>query len=263
VAGLEQLTGRVMVLVAHPDDECVGYGALLQRMRDPIMVIATSGAPRDPYFWQQYGSQQAYQAVRREEVRRAMQAVGVQRLVMLADEDERLEDQRLFLNLAPAYELLTKLVERERPEAIATLAYEGGHPDHDSCGVLGARLGKQFGLPVWEAPLYHREPVEGATGEPPMQLQRFLTLTGGEVELEITAEELERKRLMCAQYSSQGEILNRFDARRETLRPQIAYDYARPPHQGPVNYEVWQWWMSERAVSAKFAEFMGMSKSCD
>ena len=81
---------------------------------------------------------------------------GVRELVLLAEEDSRLEDQRLFLNLAAAYARLEKLVERVRPEAIATLAYEGGHPDHDSCSVLGARLGEQFGVKVWEAPLYSR-----------------------------------------------------------------------------------------------------------
>jgi LmbE family N-acetylglucosaminyl deacetylase len=85
-----------------------------------------------------------------------MRLAGVRELVLLAEEDSRLEDQRLFLNLAAAYSRLEKLVERVRPEAIATLAYEGGHPDHDSCSVLGARLGEQFGVKVWEAPLYSR-----------------------------------------------------------------------------------------------------------
>ena len=150
-----ELTGRVLVLVAHADDESVGYGALLQRMREAVVVIATDGAPRDEYFWGRFGSRENYRAVRRDEARRAMQLAGVRELVLLAEEDSRLEDQRLFLNLAAAYERLEKLVERVRPEAIATLAYEGGHPDHDSCSVLGARLGEQFGLPVWEAPLYH------------------------------------------------------------------------------------------------------------
>ena len=151
-----ELTGRVLVLVAHADDESVGYGALLQKMREAVVVIATDGAPRDEYFWGRFGSREKYAAVRRDEARRAMRLAGVRELVLLAEEDSRLEDQRLFLNLAAAYARLEKLVERVRPEAIATLAYEGGHPDHDSCSVLGARLGEQFGVKVWEAPLYSR-----------------------------------------------------------------------------------------------------------
>ena len=51
---------------------------------------------------------------------------------------------------------LAKVAERVRPEAIATLAYEGGHPDHDCCSVLGARLGERLGVPVWETAVYSR-----------------------------------------------------------------------------------------------------------
>lgn len=245
-----ELTGRVLVLVAHADDESIGYGALLQRMRESVVVIATDGAPQDRFFWESFGSREAYAAVRREEARRATQLVGVRELLLLAKEDSRLEDQRLFLNLAAAYSLLEKVMKRVRPEAIATLAYEGGHPDHDSCSILGARLGKEFGVPVWEAPLYSR----GSDGA--MRLQRFLCETGSECAVDIADGELERKREMCAQYVSQGNFLLTFDARREMVRPQAKYDYARPPHEGVTNYELWRWWMSAADVSAKFAEFL-------
>jgi N-acetylglucosamine malate deacetylase 2 len=246
-----ELTGRVLVLVAHADDECVGYGALLQKMREPVLVIATDGAPRDDYFWARYGSREAYAAVRREEARRAAQVVGVRELVLLADQDARLEDQRLFLNLASAYELLRKLGERIKPQAIGTMAYEGGHPDHDSCSVLGACLGQRWGIPVWEAALYNRSGGDGKS-----RVQHFVQENGTEALVEITPEELERKRAMCAEYPSQGEILRVFDASREVVRPQVSYDYARRPHPGPVNYEMWQWWMKADEVSARFAEFL-------
>ena len=256
-----ELTGRVLVLVAHADDECVGYGALLQKMRKPVLVIATDGAPRDEYFWGRFGSREAYAAVRREEARRAAQAVGVREIFLLADEDcgtqgqrlngQVLEDQRLFLNLGTAYGLLEELAERTKPEAIATMAHEGGHPDHDSCSVLAARLGERLGVPVWEAPLYHR-----AAGEAAPQMQTFMRENGTEAQVEMTAQELKRKRAMCAEYVSQGEILRVFDARREVVRPQVRYDYSRRPHPGPVNYECWQWWMRADEVSAKFVEFL-------
>ena len=318
-----ELTGRVLVLVAHADDECVGYGALLQKMRAPVLVIATDGAPRDEYFWGRFGSREAYAAVRREEARRAAQVVGlypsspttgalgtpVRELVLLAEQDARLEDprgsrlwgsrlwgshledQRLFLNLPVAYALLEELAERVRPDAIATLAYEGGHPDHDSCSVLAARLGARLGVPVWEAPLYARfqgfkvsrfqslkdestgkgaagwdtsppalavqgQRAEGGALEGELRFQQFLFENGTEAQVEISPEELERKRAMCAEYASQGEILRVFDARREVVRPQVRYDYAQRPHAGPVNYECWQWWMRADEVSAKFAEFV-------
>ncbi len=258
-----ELTGRVLVLVAHADDESVGYGALLLRMREAMVVIATDGSPRDEYFWGQFGSREAYRAVRRDEARRAMRLAGVRELVLLADEDARLEDQRLFLNLVTAYGRLEKLLERGRPQAIATLAYEGGHPDHDSCSLLGARLGARYGLPVWEAPLYHWEndhARDGSVdGEGELCVQQFVCQAGCETELEIGAAELERKRMMCAQYVSQGNFLQTFDPRREVVRPQARYEYERPPHEGQTNYEHWQWWMNAREVSAKFQEFLETS----
>jgi LmbE family N-acetylglucosaminyl deacetylase len=268
-----ELTGRVLVLVAHADDESVGYGALLQKMREPVLVIATDGAPRDAYFWGRFGSREAYAAVRREEAQAAMRVVGVRELVMLAQEDARLEDQRLFLNLEAAYGLLLPLADRVRPEAIATLAYEGGHPDHDSCNLLGARLGERLKVPVWEAPLYRRTytgeaqraagasgnaslpTAAGADGEPELRVQQFVCENGSEARVEITAEELERKRTMCSQYASQGDFLQTFDARLEVVRPQVRYEYGRAPHAGRTNYECWQWWMSASEVSSRFAEF--------
>jgi LmbE family N-acetylglucosaminyl deacetylase len=250
-----ELTGRVLVLVAHADDESVAYGALLQKMREPTVVIATDGCPRDEYFWGRFGSREAYREVRREEARQAMQAVGVGAPVLLADEDARLEDQRLFLNLDVAWALLLPMAEKTKPEAIATLAYEGGHPDHDSCSLLSARLGKRLGVPVWETAVYSRGAAAPGEVGPPM-VQRFLVESGEEAAVAISEAELERKRRMCAQYASQGDFLQIFDARREVVRPQIKYDYSRAPHAGRTNYEEWQWWMSAQQVCAKFSEFV-------
>ncbi len=149
-------------MVAHPDDECVAYGTLLQRMREPHVVYATDGAPKDPYFWQKYGSREEYARLRQAEARAALACVGVKDVEFLADSAPRFgvsfEDQGLFRVLPQAFEALAEIVARLRPEALATLAYEGGHPDHDSCNLLALELGKAFGVAVWEAPLYHREP---------------------------------------------------------------------------------------------------------
>ena len=38
---------RVMIVVAHPDDETIGMGAQLNRFDDALLVQVTDGAPRD------------------------------------------------------------------------------------------------------------------------------------------------------------------------------------------------------------------------
>src|ERR1051326_5369869 len=53
---LESLLGRTLVLIAHPDDEALGCGALLQRVREPVVCFATDGAPLAAKWWQPYGS---------------------------------------------------------------------------------------------------------------------------------------------------------------------------------------------------------------
>ena len=114
------------------------------------MVFATNGSPADPYFWQKYGSREAYADLRRQEALKSMQAAGVKEVLFLADMPggETLVDQELFRNLRAAYELLADIVARRMTTAMLTLAYEGGHPDHDSCSLLAAQLATWHPFPV-------------------------------------------------------------------------------------------------------------------
>ena len=252
MAWIDELLGRTLVLVAHPDDECIAFGALLQRMREPVVVFATNGSPHDPYFWQQYGSREAYAGLRREEAFASMHAAGVKDVVFLPDltDGEVLVDQELFQHLRPGYDLLVELVRRRMVQAILTLSYEGGHPDHDSCAFLSAQLARQFNLPCWEAPLYHRLPEGGGI------FQDFVGDTCEAVDVKPTPHELEAKRAMCLSYPSQGDFLAHFDAMKEFVRPQPAYDFTRPPHDGKTNYEIWQWNMTAQQVCGAFAGFL-------
>lgn len=248
---IDELLDRTLVLVAHPDDECIACGGLLQRMREPVIVFATNGSPVDPYFWQSHGSREAYAALRREEALRSMSAAGVKDVIFLADlpGGEALVDQELFRNLVVAFDLLADIVRRRMTTALLTLAYEGGHPDHDSCSFLAAQLAKFAALHCWEAPLYHRNPDGSGT------FQEFITSSGEEVDVRPTPQEEDRKRHMCLAYPSQGDFLSRFGVNREIVRPQIAYDYTQPPHAGKTNYEVWEWKMTAQEVSAAYADF--------
>jgi LmbE family N-acetylglucosaminyl deacetylase len=252
MAWLDELLGRTLVLVAHPDDECIAFGGLLQRITEPTVVFATNGSPADPYFWNKHGSREAYAAMRRREALASMAAAGVKDVIFLADlpGGEALVDQELFHHLMPAFDLLADIARRRMVTALLTLAYEGGHPDHDSCSFLAAQLARFAGLPCWEAPLYHRNPDGSGT------FQQFIEPAGGECEVQPTAEEIERKRQMCLAYPSQGDFLSHFQLTPEIVRPQIAYDYTRPPHAGKTNYEVWQWSMRAEQVSAAFADFL-------
>lgn len=247
---LTPLLGRTLIIVAHPDDETITCGGLLQRMKDPCVVFATDGAPEDRYFWDRFGSRERYTAVREEEAKAALASVGVDQFEFLSKQSEiPLIDQLLYRALPAAFAALSRMVERSRPECLLTLAYEGGHPDHDSVSFLGAQLGRAFGLPVWEAPLYHRNPEgEGV-------YQSFVEEQGEVVEHAVNGAELQAKESMLACYKSQFDSLPSFNVALERFRPQAQYDYSRRPHQGKLNYEIWRWPMTPGDVSGAFVSF--------
>jgi N-acetylglucosamine malate deacetylase 2 len=245
VDSLHPLLGRTLVLVAHPDDEAVGCGVLLQRIRDPIVVFATDGAPRSDYFWQAYGSRENYSQVRCREAEQALAAVRVHHCHYLV-ESNRVADQELFLNLQCSFASLADLIEMEIPDAILTLAYEGGHPDHDCCAFLASVAGYRYELPVWEVPLYHR------SGDRVVR-QKFLS--GGGLPLFASPEELARKRNMFAAYKSQAHVVAEFAAEFESVRPMHNYDFTCAPHTGVLNYEAWRWPMKASDLCQAFIQF--------
>jgi LmbE family N-acetylglucosaminyl deacetylase len=246
VDDLRTLLGRTLVLVAHPDDEAVGCGALLQRMADPLVVFATDGAPRSEFFWENYGSREDYALTRFVEADTALKTVGVRRFRFLLENDA-VVDQELFLNLEGAYEALRQVIEVERPSAILSMAYEGGHPDHDSCCFLASVAAEQINLPLWEMPLYHRRDGQ-------VERQKFLNDIGG-IEIDFTREELVAKMNMFAAYDSQAEVLREFLPYMERFRPMKAYDFSQAPHAGVLNYEAWQWPMKGKDLCQAFARF--------
>lgn len=248
---LAPLLGRTLVVVAHPDDEVIGCGALMQRMQECAVVFCTDGAPHDDFFWKRYGSREAYSRLRQQEARAAMGCISPDaQALFLADRNAALVDQQLFRFLPAAFESLCGLVRERRPEALLTLAYEGGHPDHDSCCFLTAQVAKELELPAWEFPLYHRS-TDGVGVK-----QEFAIPGGDDVALHASADEQDVKRRMLQAYASQGDIVSHFGVDFERYRPIADYDFSRPPLPGVLNYEAWQWPITGAQVAESFVRFL-------
>ena len=239
---IAELLNRTLVVVAHPDDECIGAGALMQRIEDCAIVFCTDGAPRDAYFWQGCGSREQYALLRHKEAKLAAEAIGVRRLEFLS-----IIDRELYLHLADAHRALEKVVREFRPDAILSLAYEGGHPDHDCCAFLSNRIAARDNIAVWEMALYHRTRKSA-------RQQRFLRRAPSTHTLQITANELARKHKMASAYRSQSKVLAGFDLQLESFRPLVKYDFSRPP-AAVINYEAWQWPVTAANVCRAFAGF--------
>jgi N-acetylglucosamine malate deacetylase 2 len=251
-SALSQLLGRTLVLVAHPDDE-TACTALLQRARHATVMFCTDGAPSSKYFWGSYGSRRAYADIRSAEAKKSLAIIGKTDPEFLRHPHthERFKDQELYQDVTGAFAALFGRSWELQPEAIVAPAYEGGHPDHDASCFLAHLLGKELAIPVWEMPLYHRAP----NGE--VVHQEFLQLNGTEIVIALTNDEVEQRREMFAAYVSQPDASDFVKALVEVYRPQIAYDFAQPPHAGKLNYEAWGWPMTGIQLGQAFQAHLG------
>jgi N-acetylglucosamine malate deacetylase 2 len=227
---IDELLKSTLVLIAHPDDESIGCGILLQRIAEAHVLLCTNGAGAGGRPWYVRILRQKMQARRRlVEFRSALAVAGIRQSGTMPG----IPDQTLHTFLDRAAAIVERHISAHRPEAVLTHAFEAGHPDHDSCAILARWAGLKFSLPVWEMPLYHR-----LTPSSPLIHQQFLYSTGDEVALCPTPEELEGKKRMLSQHQSQAAVISEFDAAREVFRPQPPYDFSVNPNPGLSNFAV-------------------------
>jgi len=211
---------RVAFIVAHPDDETLGAGLLLQRLRHADIVYCATGRGRWPSNWwlnRAFPSRRSQ--LRIEEARRAIAVSGKNHSVQfLGYQDGWLADY-----LDDAYRSLADLLRVWQPQHVVTHAFDGGHEDHDACSFLAYQLSRAFNFQVWEMPLYYRQ-----AGTHTLTMQAFTTSDPEDVTLRPASEaELEVKCAMLAAHQSQQAVIATFDPTMEKFRRQPLHDFDR------------------------------------
>lgn len=235
---------RVVIVVAHPDDETLGLGALLSRLVDVTLVHVTDGAPRGGEDARRHGFDhpEDYAAARRDELLAATGLAGVpaDRLTCLG-----VPDQGVASCLADTARRLVPLI--RDAEVVVTHAPEGGHPDHDAtafavhaatkimCHDDGGRGADPTGVPVVvEFPLYRLGPDGG-------WLRQSFADGRGAAVLRLSPAERDLKRRMIAAHWTQRETLEGFGAADEPFRAAPVYDFTEWPNGGALLYERYGW----------------------
>ncbi len=235
------LLARLLVVVAHPDDETLALGPLLPRLRDAAFVYATDGAPRNLADARAAGcaTRETYEHARRAEL------AGMFTLAGLDPGQARfcdLPDQQAMRSLAWLARRVRQHIEERRAEVVVTHPYEGGHPDHDATAfavhAACALLATEGRAPpaIVEAPYYHRRDGHAVYGE-------FLVHPGAPPahSRALTGAERASKRRLLACFGTQAATLALFPLARQSLRRAPPYDFTRAPHPGALFYEICGW----------------------
>lgn len=226
---------HVAVVVAHPDDETIGCGAQLGRLRQATIVVLTDGAPRDLHDAHQYGFRTAEEYAQARE-REHLDALAIAGASLARSQRLRVADQCAAFRLPQITRRLMRLFAARQIRVVLTHAYEGGHPDHDAaafCVHAAASLRRLAGasFAVVEMPFYR----QGSTGA---AYQSFHgTTRADEVVVRLTQEQQRLKRRMIETYATQARVLAPFSVEQERFRPAPRYDFTRLPSGGRVLYE--------------------------
>jgi LmbE family N-acetylglucosaminyl deacetylase len=127
---------RLMAVMAHPDDEALGFGGTLAKYAaegvEVFVVTATRGdAGRyrgHPQGDPAHPGADALAGIREVELRAAAKVLGVRELVVLDYRDQQLDRA----DPAEVIALIARQLRRLRPDVVLTFGSDGGygHPDH-------------------------------------------------------------------------------------------------------------------------------------
>src|SRR5262249_39160788 len=129
-------TPRLMAVLAHPDDECLGMGGTLAKYAsegiDVFLLTATRGDSGrfrghrlDDH---QHPGPLALAKIREGELRAAASVLGVREVSILDYHDQQLDRAKA----SEAVAIIARHIRRIRPDVVVTFGPDGayGHPDH-------------------------------------------------------------------------------------------------------------------------------------
>ena len=223
---------RILILVAHPDDEVVACAASIARAKAQGAVVSalylTNGCLAEDTLWSWQRKDYArFVATRHAEAEVVATHLGIQP-VGFSSRPAR----HLWRELPQVFQEVDAAVTQYRPDQLWVPAYEGGNPDHDALNAVGFRFKTRLSVLEFSEYNFFGGKVRSQSFISSDETMRLFTLT---------PDERAAKRAALNMYASERDNLSSLEIDQESYRPLAAYDYAQPPHQGTLWYARFQW----------------------
>jgi len=223
---------RILILVAHPDDEVVACAASIARAREQGAALAslylTDGCLSRETLWPwQRKHHKDFVKKRHDEAEAAAMALG-----LLPVGWGMRPARTLWQELPRVYEEVQAALLQYHPDQVWVPAYEGGNPDHDALNAVGFKLKAR--LSVLEFAEYNF--FSGRINS-----HSFISEDETTRVIPLSDEERAAKKAAMKIYASEKKNLSSLGVEQESYRPLAAYDYWQPPHQGKLWYTRFQW----------------------
>ena len=239
---------RVVFVFAHQDDEI----AFVSRIRYSI-----ARGDRVSCVCLTDGALEVAASVRDEESNRVLAMLGVPPLIV---DQDRIADGALPEHMDRALAFLERVL--KDVDEIVTLAWEGGHVDHDAAQLVAAVFARKRNIRCLEMPLYNGERMRGPF------FRVFNPVGDGWTSRKLTRREHIANILLARCYRSQRRSwlglapLMLLTRPRELTRVADLARAAAAPHPGPLLYERRFHYARER-FAAHAARFLQRQASPD
>lgn len=160
-------TKRILVILPHPDDEVFPMSGTLARYIHEgayvTYICLTLGEMGRNLGNPPFANRITLPAVRRKELEKSCQVIGIQDLRLLGYHDKTIE----FEPYGPLDQRLLEIIQEVQPELIFTFypGY-GVHPDHNACGAAVIRTVSAMAASKRPQVLCSAFPTENDLGEP-------------------------------------------------------------------------------------------------